>query len=459
MSDPTVTARSWWRRVPLVVVALVAAACAAGEGTGGDAATVGQVAAVGADDGENADPPGRETVDETASTSEAAAASTVPAAADAGDDPEGESPDGEHADDPEAAIGAAVEAWMLEGGVPGAAVAVVLADDEVIEVARGVADLRSGQPLSSEDYFRTGSTTKPLTAAVVLQLAEEGRLALDEPVTSYLGEGWSLGYEYEPELTVRNLLDHTSGYAEFAADPGFFGAASERLDRAFEPAEILAWAADRGPVAPVGSEYSYTTVGHVAIGLVIESVTGNAAAGVMRDRLFDPVGAGDIYLTPLFSPPEPVVTGYVGGEVKAQLSLLAGFAEYTDAAAVDGYYDVSVVPQQALRSAGWTGGGLESQVDDLAIVFASLFDGTALSADSVTEMLTTTVDETYGLSVGLSRVGEHEVYSHGGGVPGFRSIVAYVPELDVAVAISANLVPIVPDIDELLADIVALLTG
>jgi D-alanyl-D-alanine carboxypeptidase len=200
-------------------------------------------------------------------------------------------------------IGAEVELWLAATGAPGLTLAAVLPDGSEISLGYGFSDLRAQTPAQPEDYWRFGSITKPMTSAVILMLAEQGLVDLDTPVATYLGANWAAGYisegvDYGPLLTVRQLLNHTNGFAEYAFDPGFFILASARLDQPFAPEEVLKWAVERGPLYTPGTSYQYNTVGHVAAGLVIEAVTGRPAHEVFRDFLFDPARAESIYLPP-----------------------------------------------------------------------------------------------------------------------------------------------------------------
>ena len=189
---------------------------------------------------------------------------------------------------------------------------------------------------------------------------------------------------------------------------------------------------------------------------MIEEVTGNPAHIELRNRLFDPADASEIYLPPKESPPEQTINGYVQGDLKLALDFVPAFAEYTAEATVGAFYDISVIPQEVLRSVGWTGGGIEAQAEDLARVFRQQFTG-ALSDDMLTAFTTPSDFSNYGLGINVGEVDGYTVYSHGGGTPGFRSHAMYMPELDVTIAVSANLIQIEPDIGTLTSDIAAVI--
>jgi len=370
-------------------------------------------------------------------------------------------------DETEERLIAVIDNFLASTQAPGVTLTVLRPSDdgtdtvEAVNLARGVRSLTTGAELSTSDYFRWASITKPMTSIVVLQLVEEGLLDLDATVSTYLGEGWASGYvldgvDYGDVITIRQILDHTDGFAEFAFDLGFYVLASTRLDTPFEPEEVIDWAVEQGPLYEPGTAYEYNTVGFIVAGLVIEEVTGNSAHIELRNRLFDPADASEIYLPPKESPPEQTINGYVQGDLKLALDFVPGFAVYTAEATVGAFYDISVIPQEVLRSVGWTGGGIEAQAEDLARVFRQQFTG-ALSDDMLTAFTTPSDFSNYGLGINVGEVDGYTVYSHGGGTPGFRSHAMYMPELDVTIAVSANLIQIEPDIESLASDIAAVI--
>lgn len=351
----------------------------------------------------------------------------------------------------------AVDDFLASTGAPGATLSLLLPTDGndpfEINIARGLSNVTKNQTATPNDHYRFGSITKTMTSAVMLQLVDEGLVVLDEPVATYLGSGWAKGYmwngvDYGDKITIRQILNHTDGFAEFAFDPQFYLQSSQRLETAYEPEEIVQWAAQRGAQYEPGTDYLYNTVGHVVAGLVIEKVTGKPAEEVLRTRLFEQVDANDAYLAPTVLAPDDGVAGYVQGALKAGIDILPGYAPYRSTAAVGDFYDVTVAPQDVLRSAGWTGGGIEAQADDVARIFRSLFT-TVVKDDELEEFLTPSAFSNYGLGVTVGEKAGQNTYSHGGGVPGFRSEAVFVPSLDVTIAVSANLITIDPDIGSL----------
>lgn len=349
--------------------------------------------------------------------------------------------------------------WQTRGGMPAVSMSIRLPGEDPINIANGVSDLTTETPVTEANFFRIGSITKPMTAALVLQLVDEGLIELDEPVQTYI-PGWLDGYQYASEITIRQLLNHTNGLIEYALDPGFYVETSARLDQEFAPEEIVEFLSRQEPLFAPGEGYSYETGGFLTLGTVIEAVTGNTAAAEMRSRIFDAAGAENIYLVPQESAPESVVRGYGRGQMYIAGTALIGQEDQLGLTInEEPVVDFLTLPQDAIASAGWTGGGNEAQLESVSAIMAALFDGTILSDGQIEEMVAPTLGETYGLGIRQEAFDGVRVYSHGGGVPGFRSYGAYLPDHDVAWAFSTNLIPL-PEgatLDDLAAEMTPLL--
>jgi len=352
----------------------------------------------------------------------------------------------EPAGDPLEAVATELEeilvAWQAENGAPAVSLSVRLPGEEPINIASGVADLVTEEPVTTEDYFRIGSITKPMTAAVVLQLVDEGLVELDVPVRTYL-PSWLEGYQYADDITIRQLMDHTNGLKEYALDPVFYAVAGQRLDTTITPEEIIEWLAAQAPLFAPGEQYSYETGGFLSLGRVIEEVTGNSAAAEMRARIFEPAGAKNIYLTPEEFPPEITVNGYGRGLMYLAATAIIGRQD-TEGLTINDEPVAAMysLPQDVLQSSGWTGGGNEAQMESVSAIIKAMFDGTMLAPDLIQQMTTPVLDVNYGLGISTDDVDGITVYSHGGGVPGFRSQAGYLPDHDISYAVSSNLIPL-----------------
>ncbi|WP_326620146.1 beta-lactamase family protein [Streptomyces decoyicus] len=187
---------------------------------------------------------------------------------------------------------------LVDDGAPGAA---SLITRDGFAAARystaGVADLRTGRRMAPQDHFRAGSLTKTLVATVVLQLVAEGRLTLHDHAAAHLPPGVpATGDGDRSELrrvTIRQLLDHTSGLFNYTQDPRLSkqlygkGFGAHRYD-SHTPAELLRIALSHPPVAAPGTRYAYSNTNYLVLGLVIEAVTGNPYATEIRRRILVP---------------------------------------------------------------------------------------------------------------------------------------------------------------------------
>lgn len=183
----------------------------------------------------------------------------------------------------------------VEAGVVGIA---VQAKDEhgVWKATSGLGDLRSGEPRSAHDHFRVGSITKTFTATVLLQLAAEGRLSLDDTVEKWLpGVVRGRGHDGR-EVTLRQLLNHTSGIAEYTSDEQFVkdvfladGFLQNRY-RTWTPRRLVGIAMRHEPTFAPGTDWSYSNTNYVLAGMVIEKATGNPYGDEIRERVIEPLG-------------------------------------------------------------------------------------------------------------------------------------------------------------------------
>jgi D-alanyl-D-alanine carboxypeptidase len=187
-------------------------------------------------------------------------------------------------DTPSQALERAVDD-LVAAGAPGA-VLLVRDGRRTLRIARGHADAAKGTPLRASDRFRAGSVTKTFVAAVVLQLAREGRLDLGDPVERWLPGAVPGG----ADITLRHLLNHTSGLFDYSEDPRTFAPFETDPDHRWDPRGLLAIAGDHRALFTPGADWSYSNTNYVALGLVVQAVTGRPLAAELRERIFEPAG-------------------------------------------------------------------------------------------------------------------------------------------------------------------------
>jgi D-alanyl-D-alanine carboxypeptidase len=212
--------------------------------------------------------------------------------------------------------------------------------------AAGVADLATGAPMRPGLRHRIGSVTKTFVATAVLQLVAEGRLRLDDPVAR-----WLRLPGLDPRVTVRMLLRHTSGIADYA--PVILGTVAKiEANRVYRPERLARIGLAQPRVGEPGGAHSYANTNYVLAGLLLERVTGRPAAVEITRRIIRPLGLSDTYFQP-------------GAEPRIRGPHAHGYVPWTD-----GPRDFS----RYRFSWAWMAGDLVSTTADVNRFFRALFD-------------------------------------------------------------------------------------
>jgi D-alanyl-D-alanine carboxypeptidase len=313
---------------------------------------------------------------------------------------------------------AEVERVWRETGVPGIAVALQEGDTPPLYASAGYADVDRGIPMTSETPFFLGSISKNIFATVLLQLVEEGRLDLDEPLATFVE--WPRG----EEITVRMLLNHTSGIPDYfrtlglsereGGIPGFFS-------RPHPPSEIFEMMPSRDPVFDPGSDQRYSNTNGLLAGRVIEEVTGRSLADVYRERIAAPLGLDGSYLYVESDRPRTRARGYCGtpGWVSTP-------GELADCSFAD-----EALPNSA-------DGSVVASARDLLRYHRALRGGELLGEDAWRAMRHVEPGRANGLGylIMTGPMGDHE--GNAGRAMGHVSADVYYPDLDLFVVMMVN---------------------
>ncbi|MFC0528798.1 serine hydrolase domain-containing protein [Phytohabitans kaempferiae] len=277
----------------------------------------------------------------------------------------------------------------------------------------GVADIRTGAPVPDDGYFRMGSNTKTFAAVVVLQLVAERRLSLEDTVDRWLPGVVSGNGHDGRRITVRQLLQHTSGIFNYTNDlPGLNSAEEyERLRFVHrDPAALVAIAMRHGPAFAPGTSWDYSNTNYILAGMIIERITGKRWATVVRERITGPLG-----MTRTYSPgdvptlPRPHAKGYQQFEPGGPL------------------VDTTLLNM----SMGWAAGDLVTTPTDLARFWRALQSGRLLAPAQMAQMHRTVPAVTfqdlwpgarYGLGIMWTPSSCGGYWSHGGDVPGTSTV-------------------------------------
>lgn len=305
------------------------------------------------------------------------------------------------------AIDAAATKALAATGVPAASIAVV--QDGHVVYTHAYGQQRAGVPARADARYKIASISKQFTAAAVLLLAEDGKLSLDDPVSKYLP---SLTRAHE--VTIRQLLSHTSGYRDYWPQDFPF----VDMETPATPEHIL----DKWAKAPLdfepGSRWQYSNTGYVAAGRIVEKVSGMKLLDFLNARVFRRLGMhpldGDTGLTDA----DPL-----------------GYRRYAAG-------PVRVEPQPA---PGWlfAAGELAMTASDLARWDISVIDRTVMKPASYREqqtevLLTNGAPTAYGLGVGVAMSNNHRSISHGGEAVGYLSENRIYPDDRAAIVVLDN---------------------
>ncbi|MFD7326005.1 serine hydrolase domain-containing protein [Streptomyces sp. NPDC059875] len=300
------------------------------------------------------------------------------------------------------AVQQALNSLVRDDGMPAALASVQDRDGRTRTYTAGVGDLATGSKVPRDGQVRIGSNTKAFTAVVVLQLVGEGRIGLDTKVDDYLpglvrGEGIDGRH-----ITVRQLLQHTSGLPDY----GVHVDDDEIRNRYLEPRELLDIALRYKADAAPGETWGYSNTNYVLAGLIVQKVTGRPLAEEMDRRIIKRIGLRHTY----FPAPgemtirEPHPQGYHRNPADGPLR------DFTE-----------LDPSWA-----WAAGQLISTNSDLNRFFTALLAGRLLPAAQLAEMRTTVPVGTSGLSYGLGLTSRPlscggVYWGHGGDIAGYET--------------------------------------
>ncbi|VXB48890.1 serine hydrolase [Plantibacter sp. T3] len=314
---------------------------------------------------------------------------------------------------------------LVDAGYPAALASVIGPDGEAIDVAAGIGDLATDEPAPVDGEVRIASNTKMFVSTVVLQLVQEGKVALDTPIDTYL-PGLITGDGIDgTHITVRQLLQHTAGLPEYADQIAADAFAAQ--ERYTSPRDMLDIALAKPAVFAPGERWAYSNTNYLVLGLMVESVTDRALAQQIDERIVKPLDLEHTYF------PAP-------GERELRGEHPHGYHAKT----VGDLLDITALD----TSFAWSAGALVSTPHELNVFMKALLDGELLNEETLAEMQTTVPagDELwpgagYGLglqSYPLSCGGV--AWGHGGDIPGTQTRNAVGPD-GTAVTIAVTSLP------------------
>lgn len=304
-----------------------------------------------------------------------------------------------------------VRAEMAKRHVPGVSVAVVRDGKVLLAKGYGVANAEHSVPATENTVYQLASVTKQFTATAVLMLVQENKIGLDDKISKYLNSlpaAWGA-------VTVRQLLNHTSGIKSYTSVPDFFKTA--RKDYTKE--ELLKLVADAPPDFAPGEKWSYNNTGYFLLGMLIEKVSGKEYGAFLNERIFGPLGMTSTRVNDLSEVIKNRASGYT----------------WENGALRNGEY---VSPTQP-----YAAGALVSTVADMAKWDAALYTDKLLKRAALDQMWTAAklndgAAANYGFGWSVDTYRTRRLISHGGGIPGFNTSISRFVDDKLTVIVLAN---------------------
>jgi D-alanyl-D-alanine carboxypeptidase len=310
---------------------------------------------------------------------------------------------------------------------PGGTAGFVLADGSSVGIAVGVSDRAAGTPMKAADRLLLGSVGKTYVSAVALQMIHERKFRLEDTLDRFFGtEAWFRRIANAPQITVRHVMNHTSGLVRYEFNPKFTADLSANPDKVWTGIDRLSYLSDAKPPFAPGAGWEYSDTNYIVLGMIIEKVAQNDYYAELRRRILVPFALKDT--VPADSRTVPgLVQGYAGSN-----NPFGGRDEMIS----DGRFAVN--PQFE-----WTGGGLAVTALDLAGWGKVLYEGRAFDASLMPAFLDGVPaklgpETKYGLGVIIRPSPLGISYGHSGFMPGYQTELMYFPELKTSIAVQVN---------------------
>ncbi|MFI7534016.1 serine hydrolase domain-containing protein [Streptosporangium sp. NPDC049376] len=312
------------------------------------------------------------------------------------------------------AVQAALDA-IVAAGAPGA-LAETYDEDGRWSGTAGTGDLRTHASVPRDGRWRIGSVTKTFVAALILKLADQNKLALDDPIDRHLPGLLPHG----DRVTVRMLLNHTSGVADYAATFEETPAGLRRLAATtYTPRQLIGIGTGLPPTSDPGVRWAYSNTGYAALGLLIEKITGRSLSIALFTRLLAPQG---LPATTLPTTARTIVGPHPHGYMRDENNRPEDITAFN--------------PSNA-----WAAGALVSTASDVNRFFDRLLHGRVLSSGSLAQMKRTVpVAPGFAYGLGLMRLTltcGTTVWGHKGHIPGYATYSFHSDRRGITVAATA----------------------
>jgi len=291
-------------------------------------------------------------------------------------------------------------------GLKGVSAAVYHPDQGIWSGASGIS--HASTPISTDMRFGIGSNTKTFIATLLLRLAEQSVLTLDDSLHQ-----WLPSYPHvDSSISIRQLLNHTSGVKDYSANPAYRDSILDDHNRIWSPIELIEFIGP--PDFSPGQDWKYSNSNYLLAGMLIQQVTGGTLASALRSLVLDPLQLNATVLAVEEALPGPVAHPWNNG------------------------INIFNIPRNSRYSAAWAAGAMFSTANEMVLWYRDLMDAKILSRNSLSEMTNFTGNRNYGLGISEQILANRTVWGHSGAIAGYTSIALHDPLLRLSLSVLVN---------------------
>jgi len=269
-----------------------------------------------------------------------------------------------------------------------------------------------GTPITSDMLFGIASNTKLFTGVLLLKLAENNMIQLDDSLHQYLPTFNNI----DSNITIRQLLNHTTGLDDVTSITGYADSMLTNPNRVFTASELMTWAGP--PVFPAGTGWEYCNTNYLLAALIAESATGLSYSQLLRDSILTPLQLDSTYLDVYESTINPVAHPWQNG------------------------VDNNSIPRTSTNSAAWAAGAMYSTSGEMGQWYDALMNGQVLNTLSFNELTTFVGSGNYGMGISQNTAAGRTVWTHGGVIwGGYNSSMMYDPATGIIICVLINQLP------------------
>jgi D-alanyl-D-alanine carboxypeptidase len=313
-----------------------------------------------------------------------------------------------------------------EIGAPSLQVSIIIKGRDKWTGSVGWADPKEKRAAVNNDLYHIGSISKMYTSAIIMMLVQEGKLSLQDPISKYIPN-----FPQGDKITIRNLMNHTSGISNYTEDLGF-QMKTVLFRKKWTEEDIFALVNCQQPKFEPGKNHFYSNSNYVLLGEIAQKLSGKTFSTMLRENFLTPQGLNRTYFAPQECLPEHTVRGYDSDLFKSGILGIK-----LDMAGLRVPFELSA----------FTAGGIVGNASDVSEFTYNLYEGNTLKPETIS-MMSSFIEATdpdvieqtgYGLGLRRLEIGGEELIGHTGVFPGFSNVSMYSPQKKYVITVLSNL--------------------